>query len=120
MAPTETFCEGCGYHPTEETQFCPECGMEQPWDTRPKYQFNEDDLPLVVSYYHHDDHHGLWNQFCEDYFGARLRGSDIAGLPDDFPRMKFVDIEVYYAITEDCDLKGPFSSKTKAREEAYA
>lgn len=109
MTVTETVCTGCGRQTTVESDYCPDCGAEDPWEEQPRYEFDEEDLPIVVEFEVYDDNHSLWRDFCNQYFGKyELRGSDIVGLPDDFPRMKYCTFSVYFKITEELELEGPF------------
>jgi hypothetical protein len=113
----ESYCTECGSASTAATPHCPNCGAEDPWDERPAFRFDEDDLPFVFSHEVYDDNYDLWRTFCGEYFGAyELNGSDVAGLPEDFPKMKYCVFEVYFVITETYELEGPFLDKSAARE----
>jgi hypothetical protein len=50
MPPKEIICTSCDKTTDHETQFCPDCGSEEPWEKEPKYEFNEEDLPLAFPY----------------------------------------------------------------------
>lgn len=110
----ETVCSECEHKPDEETKFCPECGAENPWIERNAYEFDEDDLPIVVSYEFYNDTFGLWDSFCEDYFGGRLKRKHIANLPNNFPKMKYCVHTVYFVVTENLELEGPFVDEEEA------
>lgn len=114
MPLTETYCENCGMTAEESTSFCPDCGAEEPWEVRSAYKFDADDLPVIFTTRTYDDDWGLWDGFCEEYFGTRLQGDDVDGLPDDFPRLKFHEVEIFWKIDEALDLHGPFLSKEEA------
>lgn len=119
MTQMETYCTDCGNTSTATTPHCPNCGAEDPWDERPAYQFDEDDLPFVFSYEVYKDNWQLWREFCQAYFGNyELKGSDTAGIPEDFPKLKYCVFEVYFVITESHDLDGPFLSREEAKEAA--
>jgi hypothetical protein len=114
---TEWVCETCGLMVEEDHDYtyCPDCGDEEPWIEQDKYTFDEDDLPYVFSYHVYNDTWGLWHAFCQAYFGTRLEGDHIANLPSGFPRLKYIDTDLYFVITEDLDLKGPYVDEESAR-----
>lgn len=114
----EIVCESCDYETDSKTAFCPICGEEDAWVEEPAYEFDEDDLPITFSTYAYDDHYGLWDAFCEEYFGVRVTGSNVSGLPDDFPRMKFYEEELFWTIDEDYEIHGPFLRAVDARDAA--
>lgn len=117
MTKMETYCTECGATPRKTTPHCSNCGSEDPWEERAAYQFDEEDLPLIVSHEFYNDTYGLWRSFVADYFGVyELNGSDIAGIPGGFPDMKYCVVEVYYVVTESCELEGPFLDRSEARE----
>lgn len=112
----ETVCEECEHKPKEETKFCPKCGAEDPWIERNAYEFDEDDLPIVFSFETYNDNWELWGEFYREYFGhSELKGSDIAGMPDDFPSLKYLMADLYFVITENLEVKGPFLEESEAR-----
>ena len=115
---TETVCTSCG-HTTERaapSRFCPHCGEETPWEERPAHVFDEDDLPFVFSHQVYDDHSELWRSFCSQYFGvAEVTGTDVAGLPEDFPQLQYCVVDLWYRITPSHELEGPFLSQQEAR-----
>lgn len=119
MPITETVCGECDHNPDSETKHCPECGAEEPWEEQNAYEFDEDDLPIIFAYNVYDDNHGMWRGFLQDYFGVgyNLKESDIANLPSGFPRLKYISQDLYFVITEDLELEGPFLSKQEARQE---
>ena len=117
MTITHTICTECEKEQQETSNFCPHCGAEDPWEEVPQYEFDEDDFPYVFSCTAYDSDWGMWRDFCDSYFGVRaLKSSDIAGFPERFPRMKYMEVNLYYKITKTYDLKGPFLSKEEARE----
>ena len=117
MPKQETYCTNCDNTVRERTPHCAQCGAEEAWDERPKYRFDEDDLPFIVEYEVYNDTWELWRDFCGQYFGAyELEGSEIAGVPEQFPDMKYCVFTVYFVVTESYDLKGPFLEKSAARE----
>lgn len=117
MTVTETYCTECGRVTQATTPHCPDCGAKDPWEDRPAYQFDPEDLPYVVTHEFYNDTYGLWRSFVGDYFGAyELNGSDIDGLPDDFPDMKYCVVEVYFGITESYELEGPYLDRDTALE----
>lgn len=119
MTQMETYCTECERVSSATTPHCPDCGAEDPWDERPAYEFNEDDLPFVFSYEVYEDNWKLWRSFCEQYFGSyELKGSDVAGLSEEFPKLKYCVFDVHYVVTEGYELEGPFLSEEDAREEA--
>lgn len=116
---TDLVCKTCGISApnNNETSFCPECGTEDPWKDMPRHTFNTEDLPITFSISHGGHKWELWESFCEEYFGNyELNGSEISGLPEDFPPLKYAHIEAHYVITEDLELHGPFLDKTKTHE----
>jgi hypothetical protein len=119
MTITNTVCTSCG-HTTDQASpspFCPQCGDEDPWDERAAHVFEEDDLPFVFSYEAYEDNYSLWGAFCEQYFGVyELKGTDIAGLPEEFPRLKYCVCELWFKITPSYELEGPFQSEAEARD----
>jgi len=118
MTVTETTCENCGNVTTDDPPppYCSGCGEQNPWKERSAYQFDEDDLPIVFSYEVYDDGWQLWNRFAQDYWGVyELNGSDVSGLPEQFPDLKYCVFTVWFKITDGYDLEGPFLSKEDAR-----
>lgn len=114
---TKTVCSDCGHCPDEESPYCPECGADATWVETPEYEFDEDDLPVYFSYRIYDDNYELWDYFCESYFGVRgLKGSDTVGIPDDFPELAFIEEEIFFAVTEELELEGPFLSEWAAKQ----
>ena len=115
--PTETLCTECGHQPDNEPpNFCPECGNDE-WKSRAKYDFERDvDLPFVFSMEVYSDDYELWREFCYSAFDANLKGKNIANLPNNFPRMKYCTPLLYFKLTEDLDLEGPYLSKQEARD----
>lgn len=112
MTFTQTVCTDCGRETSVESEYCPGCGSEDPWEEQPVYRFDEDDLPITFAYRIYDDNYGLWRAFCDEYWDhPSITGSDIAGLSDNFPRLKFIETPVYFQITEDLELEGPFLEK---------
>lgn len=117
MTLMETYCTECGKTVRNETDHCPNCGAEDPWDERSAYRFDEEDLPIVISHEIYQDHNELWQSFCSGYFGsASLTGDQIADLPDEFPSLGYCVFDVYYVVTESMDLEGPFLERSEARE----
>lgn len=116
MVVYNTVCSECGNKGTEKDNYCPQCGSENPWVEKPKYSFDEEDLPIIFESSISRDNWELWDEFCDSYFGVRgLKGSDIEGLPDNFPRLKYSYFSVYWKITKDLDIKGPYICKENAR-----
>lgn len=118
---TETVCESCEKPWTErselEPNYCPSCGEEDPWVEQPCYDWEDVDLPVVFSYEVYRDHAELWNSFCASVFGKmELRESDIANFPDGVPQMEYLIVDLYFKLTEDLELKGPFEERSKARK----
>lgn len=116
---TEVVCENCEHYPEEETNFCPECGEEEPWIERNKYEFDEDDLPIVFEHTFNQAGGQMWDSFAKHYFDAPpgLKGTQVADFPSiKFPRMKKARVHVWYIVTEDYDLEGPYMTEEKARE----
>jgi len=111
-----TVCTECGHETRSGTPHCAECGAADPWEERPAFEFDPQDLPIVFSYEVYDDGNGLWEAFCEAYFGTpELTGSDIAGIPDAFPKLEYCMADLWFRITEDYDVEGPFLSRSAAR-----
>lgn len=112
--PVERRCEECGHH-SDIANHCPECGNDT-WESHVLYDFKRDvDLPVVFPFRVYDDHYELWNSFCETVWDTRLSGEEIANRPE-LPRMKYCEFEVYWKLTEDYELTGPFMDKEEARE----
>lgn len=119
MTQMETYCTECGQVTTATTPHCSNCGAEDPWDERPAFRFDESDLPFVFSMEVYNDSYELWRSFCNAYWGAYdLKGSDVAGLPDEFPKLKYSVFDAYYVITTECELEGPFLDHDVARDVA--
>ena len=112
----ETTCDECGHTPPgEPSPYCPECGAEDPWTERPAYTFDNEDLPIVFSHEVYQDNYELWRSFCQQYFGTGdLTGSDIAGLPDDFPQLECCIVTLYWTITDSLTVEGPFLDRAAA------
>jgi len=118
MTVTETTCEQCGNTTTDESPppYCSQCGTANPWKEQSAYQFDESDLPIVFSYEVYNDTYRLWNTFVHAYWNAHdLRGSDIDGLPEEFPKMKYCVFTVWFKVTEQYELEGPFLTEQEAK-----
>lgn len=117
MVVKKTVCSECDTENNNQPNYCPDCGAEDPWITVPEYRFDTDDLPYVFESSFSDDNGELWEDFCLAYFGeCGIRGDDVEGLPDEFPRMKYRFLTVYWAIDQEFEIHGPFMSKSKARK----
>lgn len=118
MTVTETVCENCGNVTTDDPPdpYCSQCGKANPWEERSAYRFDPDDLPIVFSVSHGGGKWKPWREFCSQYFGVyEIGGKDVDGLPEEFPRLKYSHVEVYYKIDEDYELHGPFLDRSEAR-----
>ena len=129
MVATEIVCTECGTPspkggfavdeegdvPGVELRYCASGGAgPNPWEEREKYDFKRDvDLPVVFSYHVYDDDYGLWHAFTQEAFGTELRGSAIANLPE-LPSMGFLEAELFFKLTEERKLKGPFLDEETA------
>lgn len=114
---THTLCTECGSVTTTEPSYCPDCGGESPWVEEPRYDFEDVDLPVVFSVQHYDDHHGMWRSFTGQVFDVHeLKGSQIANLPTGLPSMKHCVVELYYKLTENLELEGPYLEREEAQE----
>lgn len=116
---TETVCRECGKNQEKETNFCPKCGEENPWMERNRYEFEEEDLPIVFEHTFSQADFQIWDSFVREFFDAEpgLKSSHIADFPGKkFPRMKKARVHVWYVVTEDYSLKGPFMSEEKAKK----
>jgi len=113
-----TVCRECGHETDTETAYCPDCGAADPWEDQPAYQFHADDLPVVFRYAVTDSEKwALWRAFCRSYFGTpELTASDVAGLPGKFPRLKTCHVDLWWRITTDYEVEGPYLSPEAARE----
>lgn len=120
MVATETVCSECGTKSRSKPNFCPDCGAEDPWEEEALFEFDEDDLPIIFETSLSDDFWELWDDFCQSYFGVcDIEGDDVKGLPDEFPRMKYRMINVYWVLNEDLEIEGPYLSRKNAREDTY-
>jgi hypothetical protein len=117
MVLTQTVCENCDRLKDDSYKYCPSCGEQSPWVEEAVYEFDKEDLPIFFTCNFHDDYYMLWDEFCQEYFGANLSKEDIKNLPQDFPRMKYSDSKSYYVLAEDLEIRGPFNTKEEAREE---
>lgn len=116
MVVTKTVCSECGTNNRSKPNYCPECGAENPWEEEAVYEFNDEDLPFIFETSITSDNWELWDDFCQSYFSSSdLTGDDIKNLPDDFPRMKYRMIDVYWVLTEDLDVDGPYLERKEAR-----
>jgi hypothetical protein len=114
MPPKEIVCTSCDKTTDHETQFCPSCGSENPWEEEPKYEFDNEDLPIAFPYEVKNTNWKVWDEFCEHYFGERdVDGHDIKGFPRKFPKMETCETELWFVITESLELEGPFIDKPK-------
>lgn len=116
MTKTVIECENCSKRSQSMPNFCPKCGSKDPWISVNNYEFEEDDLPFVYTTSLTDDNWEMWDDFCESYFGVKMEASDVAGLSEGFPLMKYRYVELYWILTEDYNIKGPFNRKDKVRE----
>lgn len=112
---TKTVCSECGVKGSASNNYCPECGEENPWKEEPLFEFDEDDFPFVFKYSQTKDFYELWKAWSRAYFGGEVDRNEISGLPDDFPSLEYAMIDLYYVITEDYELKGPFLERREAR-----
>lgn len=117
MTEMEIYCTECEHVTQSETPFCSNCGAEDPWDERPRYRFDAKDFPTVFRYEPHDPKWDLWRAFCSHYFGyPDLTAADVGGTPEGFPRLKYTNLQVWYGITNDYEVVGPFLDDTAAWE----
>lgn len=117
---TETVCSECNWTTTEREppNYCPNCGAQEPWEEQPAYKIHRENFPVIFTTSCGGEKWGLWRAFCEEYFGVYdLKGSDVANLPEDFPRLKYGHVDIYWAIDEEYELHGPFLDKDKLRQE---
>lgn len=115
--PTETVCESCGHNGNGRSDYCPSCGEEDAWVEQALYDWDDVDLPIVFSEEKYDDHYGMWRTFCAQVFGVYgINKDDIENFPNNFPRMKYSVVEIYWKLTEDLKLRGPFLDESEARE----
>jgi len=114
--PVERRCEECGHH-SDYGNYCLECGNGS-FETHTLYDFKRDvDLPVVFPFSVYNDHYELWNSFCETVWDTRLQPEDIANRPiPGLPRMKYSTFDVYWKLTEDCELMGPFMDREEAQK----
>lgn len=117
MTLTHFECADCGHTVNKDpSPFCPECGVEDPWAEVPVYAFDDADLPIVFGHEFYDDNWDLWRSFASDYFGSgAVETGDVADLPDAFPNLSTVCVTVYFRITEDYEMDGPYLSRREAR-----
>lgn len=114
--PTERRCNECG-NVNDSAEYCPDCGCGE-WVERVQFDFERDvDPPVIFETSVYNDTYGMWDAFCEQTFGRRVKGSQIANLPDGLPRMKYYEVSLYWVLTEDYELNGPFLDEREAREE---
>lgn len=109
MPPKNIICTECESVSEQKTAYCAECGAEYPWKKEPKYEFEEEDLPLLFSYPIESRDWNIWDEFCKDYFGEEnIDARDIESFPRNFPKMESFEEELYFVITESLELKGPY------------
>lgn len=114
---TETVCTECNWNPDRRTEYCPNCGSEDPWSERSQFDFERDvDLPHVFEMSFYNDTYGLWDEFCHSVWGTRVKSSQIANVPSGVPSMKYCCPSVYYKLDEDLELHGPFMDKGDAKD----
>jgi len=114
--PTNRVCTEClNNHDTAD--YCPRCGNGE-WDEQYQYDFERDvDLPFVFDYEVYDDNYQLWRTFCRAAFDQHeLRGKQIANKPGTLPPMKYNVFKVWFKLTKNLELKGPFLDEQEARE----
>jgi len=117
MVSKQDKCGECGYYPDRQTDYCPECGEKDPWIEESVYQFNPDnDLPLILSYYVTDYSSPLYKSFCEELFGEQriITADEIDGPIENLPRMGELHEEIFYVLTDDYTIEGPFYSENEA------
>lgn len=123
MSPqTQPKCNNCGHYPTSRTDYCPDCGEEDPWFEESLYTFDpEDDLPLIISYYVMEDQAPLYKAFCEELFGEQriIKEDEIDGPVDNLPRMGELHEELFYIITTDYEIEGPYYSESAAVQSEF-
>jgi len=110
---TKTVCSECGTESNQFSNYCSVCGSgPEPWTDEYEADFADVELPVVFETNEYNDN--LWYAFSEQVFGGRYSGSDVANLPDMFPRMKYCDMTLYWKLTEDLELEGPFLNRVEA------
>lgn len=121
MPATEMVCVQCRETLHENPNYCPECGAEDPLTERALYDFERDvDLPVVIEVSHYNYNYKLWHMFCEEVFGERAHPSDVVNMPEEgfaHKNMKHLVFEVYYTVTEDHEIKGPYLDRRDARDD---
>jgi len=73
------------------------------------------EFPVVVEREHYSDGYELWDDFCAEVFGTRVKGSQVANMPDTLPRMKYCVSTTYWKVTK-TDVKGPFLERSDAQD----
>ena len=112
--PTYVICGECGDKPTNQSEYCPCCGAEDPWQEHYEYDMDGVEFPVIVEREHYDDHYGLWDNFCREVFGEQVNQDQIANVPSTLPRMKYCVPTTYWKVTKR-DVDGPFLSRQEAR-----
>ena len=117
MTATKTVCSECDTVPSSVTQYCPDCGAEEPWEKEPLYDFDDVELPIVVEYEHYNDTYGLWRAFCQQAFGGEVELEDVANYDGPSPRdMKYCVINTYWVVDKS-GVDGPYLDRSEARSE---
>ena len=113
--PTQAVCTECGTVNDDQPTYCPNCGAEEPWEEEYKYDMDDVNFPVIVSWEMYNDNYEMWRQFCYEAFGARLEEEDIANMPSGFPQMKYMCPKLYFKVTR-FSVEGPFLSEKEAKE----
>jgi len=113
--PMYTICGECGAKPSNQSDYCPSCGTEDPWEQHYEYDMGNVEFPVIVEREEYNDHYGLWDDFCREVFGERVKGGQVANMPSTLPRMKYCVFTTYWKITKH-EAKGPFLSRQAAED----
>ena len=123
MSPTtQPTCSNCGHYPDSRTDYCPDCGSEDPWVEESVYEFDpEEDLPVIISHYVMRDDAPLYKAFCDELFGEQriIQPDEIDGPVGDLPRMGELHEELFYIITTDFEIEGPYYSESDAVQSEF-
>lgn len=113
---TTLYCDSCGKVTEAGPQYCPSCGVEDPWVEEYAYDFDNVEFPIIIEWEHYNDRWEMWKKFTFHVFGEyELTSDDVVNEPPVASEMKYAVFPSYWKVTEN-EIKGPFLDKQEARE----
>lgn len=106
---TDVVCRECNLKTVEKHKYCPDCGSEDPWIERDKYDFERDvELPVTFQETVNMNDWDVWRSFCDKVWDDRsIKGSNVQNLPPTgLPRMKYGPrVTITFQLTEELEIE---------------